>query len=218
MVNEPPKSRDPIAWIRWLVTTDHPTVQLARDFLLSATVVLLLAMTLYGVSGVWPPMVAVESGSMEPHMARGDLVLIVGPDRFVPEHASLGTGVVTYATGKNTDYKKFGDYGDVIIFHPDGGRSTPVIHRAHFWVEEDENWIQRADPSAMQYATCERTQNCPAPHDGFITKGDANGRYDQVSGISSPVRPEWISGRAVVRVPWLGYVRLYLGEAFDRLT
>ncbi len=214
MSAKPPDSRDPLTWITWLFKTNHPTIQLLRDFLLSALVVALLAATLYGVSGVWPPMVAVESGSMEPNMVRGDLILVLGPDRFVPEQATPGTGVVTHATGKETNYDQFGNYGDVIIFHPNGKRSTPVIHRARFWVAENENWVQRADPQSLQYATCDRVLNCPAPHAGFITKGDANGRYDQVSGISKPVRPEWITGRAAVRVPWLGYVRLYFGEYF----
>lgn len=212
MTTKPPDSRDPITWMKWLLTTDHATVQIIRDFVLSALVVALLAATLYGVSGVWPPMVAVESGSMEPNMVRGDLIIVLGPDRFVPDQATPGTGVVSHATGKETNYAQFGDYGDVIIYHPNGANSTPVIHRAHFWVEKDENWVQRADPRALRYATCERILNCPAPHAGFITKGDANGRYDQVSGISKPVRPEWIAGRAEVRIPYLGYVRLYFGD------
>lgn len=212
MSSEPPESRDPVTWLRWLLTTNHSTVQLVRDFFISALVVLLLAFSLYAVSGVWPPMVAVESGSMEPNMVRGDLVFVLGTDRFVPANATSGTGVVPYETGESTNYTKFGNYGDVIIYHPNGANSTPVIHRVHFWVEEDENWISRADPASLRHSTCAQITNCPAPHSGFITKGDANGRYDQVSGISKPVRPEWITGRAIVRIPWLGYVRLYVGE------
>jgi signal peptidase len=56
-------------------------------------------------------------------------------------------------------------------------------------------------------------QHCPAPYDGFITKGDANPQYDQVSGIAAPVQERDIAGVARVRVPYLGYVRLGFATA-----
>ena len=214
-------------WLRWTARTDHPTVTFAREVLLSVLGVALVGVLLFAVSGIWPPMVAVESGSMEPHMYRGDLVFVMEEHRLAPAFATAGTGVVTYreAAGRDT-YRKFGDYGDVIVFSADGGGTTPVIHRARFWVDTGENWYDRADPDFVGGATaCEVDEdpdtdtampNCPAPHAGFITKGDnvmTNRRYDQVAGISGPVRPTWIKGTAEVRIPWLGYVRLYFSES-----
>jgi len=35
-----------------------------------------------------------------------------------------------------------------------------------------------------------------------------NDYYDQVKGISEPVRPSWIKGTAEYRIPYLGWVRL----------
>jgi signal peptidase len=103
----------------------------------------------------------------------------------------------------------------VIVYNPDGRTdTTPIIHRAMFWVEEGENWYDKADKQSIgRYSACgnstgEALPNCPAPHAGFITKGDANGRYDQVDQLSDPVRPAWVVGTAEVRIPLLGCLRL----------
>ena len=76
-------------------------------------------------------------------------------------------------------------------------------------MNESENWYDKANPEMVSGGSCSAIPNCPAPHAGFITKGDNNGRYDQVgSVISEPVKPEWIRGTAEIRIPYLGYVRL----------
>lgn len=180
------------------------------DVASSAAAVLLVGALLFAVSGVWPPMVAIESGSMYPHMQTGDLVFVMDEQRFPGDGAQAGTGVVTADTGETVDYRQFARTGDVIVYEPDGrSADTPIIHRAMFWVEEGENWYERADQAALGNADdCDDLRNCPAPHAGFVTKGDANGRYDQAQGMSSPVKPEWVVGTAEVRVPKLGCVRL----------
>ncbi|MFB6352693.1 MAG: S26 family signal peptidase [Halobacteriales archaeon] len=208
----------PLAWLRWLASTDHPWVRFAREVLSSAVVVLLVGALLFAISGVWPPLVAVESGSMEPHMFEGDLVFVMDEGRLVPEAAVHGTGVVTYRAGKAAGYRTFGSYGDVIVFDPPAEAGPPIIHRARFWVDAGENWYDRADPAYIRASRCgdspdENLPNCPAPHAGFITRGDANNLYDQVSGIGAgPVRTSWIKGTAEVRIPYLGYVRLMFAE------
>ena len=60
----------------------------------------------------------------------------------------------------------------------------------------------------------------PAPHAGYITKGDNNSAYDQqclAVRVSDgrwvriePVKPEWVIAVARVRVPYLGYPSLIL--------
>ncbi|MGM0592875.1 MAG: S26 family signal peptidase, partial [Halobacteriota archaeon] len=62
---------------------DHAeTFQFLREIVTSVASVVVIGLLLFAISGVWPPMVAVESGSMEPHMERGDLIFITTPDRF----------------------------------------------------------------------------------------------------------------------------------------
>lgn len=186
------------------------------DVVSSAVSVLLVGLLVFSVSGVWPPLVAITSGSMEPHMHEGDLVFVMESDRFPGEDHHESTGVVTAETGERTGYSTFGGPGDVIVYKPNGDPTeTPVIHRAMLWVEKDERWVDRADPSALRGATeCSDLEDdiCPADHAGFITLGDANPGYDQVSGISEPVKPEWVIGKAKARIPYLGEIRLWFGS------
>jgi len=179
-----------------------------REMLSSVAIVLVLGLILFAVSGVWPPMVAVESGSMEPNMEVGDLVFVTEPGRFAPDAAGNDVGIVTHEAGAAAEYRTFGSYGSVVIFQPPGRTASPIIHRAMFHVEEGENWYDRADGQYHSAADCGELRHCPAPHDGFITLGDNNGEYDQANGISAPVKADWVTGVARLRVPYLGYVRL----------
>ncbi|MFD1571192.1 S26 family signal peptidase [Halorubrum laminariae] len=179
-----------------------------REILSSVAIVLVIGLLLFGISGVWPPMVAVESGSMEPNMEVGDLVFVTEPGRLAPDGADNGIGVVTYDVGERIDYRTFGSYGSVVIYQPPGRTASPIIHRAMFHVEADENWYDRADSEYHSAESCADLRHCPAPHDGYITLGDNNGVYDQARGLSEPVKQEWVTGVARVRIPYLGYVRL----------
>ncbi|MFC7187689.1 S26 family signal peptidase [Halorubrum yunnanense] len=192
-----------------------------REMLSSVAIVLAIGLILFGVSGVWPPMVAVESGSMEPNMEVGDLVFVTEPGRLAPDAADNDVGVVTYEEGRATDYRTFDSYGSVVIYRPPGRTASPIIHRAMFHVEEGENWYDRAEGEYHSAGGCAELRHCPAPHDGFITLGDNNGAYDQANGLAPPVRAEWVTGVARVRVPYLGYVRLIASgqaELSDVLT
>jgi len=197
--------------LAWLLTTDHPILVSAREVVVSVGAVLLDGALLFAASGVWPPLVAVESGSMEPAMQRGDLVYLVGPDRGAPAVATGETGIVSAHSAEPVDYRRFGGPGDVIVYAPPSRDGAPIIHRAMFWVEAGENWHARADPRSLGGAEdCGDLVHCPAPHAGFITKGDNNGVYDQVGNGrgSEPVRPSWVVGTAEYRVPYLGWLRL----------
>lgn len=183
------------------------------DVVSSAGAVLLVGILLFAVSGVWPPLVAIESPSMDPHIKEGDLVFVMEESRFPGPDAHHG--VVTSAS--DDGYTKFQRTGDVIVYKPDGnGGQTPIIHRAMLWVEDGENWYDRANPEYIGGAdNCEELASCPADYSGFITKGDNNGAYDQVGSnpISDPVKPAWVIGTAELRVPVLGQIRLQWSEA-----
>ena len=203
--------------VRWLLETDERTGTAVRDL---ATIIVIIAISgslLFGISGTWPPLVAVESGSMEPHIEQGDLVLITDDGRFTGDGAVSGTGIVTLERGQETEYTTFDAPGDVITFRPNGDPTkTATIHRAHFWVEKGERWTEtKADPAFVNGAACAEIASCPAPHDGFITKGDANPAYDQLprSGAETTVvSPDWVTGKAMFRIPWVGQVRLAIGS------
>jgi signal peptidase len=78
-----------------------------------------------------------------------------------------------------------------------------------FYVEEGENWVKRADPQYLgDISSCSQLKHCPAPYDGYITKGDNNGYYDQVQVGYKPIKPEWITGTVELKVPYLGWFRV----------
>ncbi|MEF8781236.1 MAG: S26 family signal peptidase [Haloferacaceae archaeon] len=216
-VPEYPDEMGAKALLHRFLNDQHGPLMVLREVLTSVSVVLAIGLLLFAISGVWPPLVAVESASMEPNMVKGDLILVTEPGRYAPESAVPGTGVVTYQSGAETGYETFGMAGSVIVFDPPNRAGSPIIHRARYHVEEGENWYDEVDNDAMSADSCEELATCPAPHDGFITKGDGNRWYDQDyerSGIAPVVHEDWVTGVARVRIPYLGWIRLlFTGEA-----
>lgn len=175
----------------------NPTALFLFDVAVSVMIVVGIGLVLFGVSGLWPPLVAIESGSMEPNMHKGDLVFVVETDNFVPQDVPTHHGVVTKEVGEQHGYEAFGDYGEPIVFRPDGSdQRTPIIHRAMAYVEKGDKW---EDTDGDVHT---------ASREGFLTKGDANGEYDQVQGLSGVVAPNWVKGKAMYRIPKVGSIRL----------
>jgi len=173
-----------------------------------AAAVLLVALVVAAVAGAWPPFVAVESGSMEPTVERGDLVVVTATERF-PWGGLVGHAEPDAPT-------RLGDAGDVVVFDPPNAERRPILHRIAFPVSAGEDWTDRADPALLD-GDCDDIAACPAPHDGYVTYGDANGEYDQSAGIAPVVREEWISAKALVSVPNLGWFRVGVDAGIARL-
>lgn len=179
--------------------SDHPAVSLARDLLWVVAVVGGIALVLYLFAGTWPAVVTIESESMVPNMNVGDLVLVVDEDRF--------GSLVTWSEGQRTGDPSFGDYGNVIVYRPNGVDTVhPIIHRAMTYVDT---------AAVMESGLAQYYED---PHGGYITKGDNNPSIDQgnlrISGVGvvEPVKKEWIVGKALVAVPLIGYLPLHLAE------
>lgn len=201
--------------LRRFWTAEDGPLLLFREVLFSGGIVLLIGLLLFSVSGVWPPMVAVESESMEPNINQYDLIVVTEPGRFAPDVADQ-TGVVTADSVSESEHESFNRDGSVIVYDNPSTFGPPIIHRAHFYVEADENWYDRANPEYISADDCAELTHCPAPHAGYITKGDnnqSNAQYDQANGIAPVVRPGWVTGIARVRLPHVGYIRLALTGA-----
>ena len=175
--------------------SEHPVLSLARDLIWVACVVGGIALLLFTVSGTWPAVVTIESGSMLPEMQVGDLVFVTAADRFSP--------LVTAEEGQEIGHISFGHPGDVIIYRPNGNDQVhPIIHRALILITAEE---------AAEQLSFEN------PHGGIITQGDNNPIPDQLTsypgiGRIEPVKEEWIIGKAVFRIPLVGYLPLHLVE------
>ncbi len=186
--------------------------EIVRDL---ATALIIVAVVLgvgYFLTGAWPFMVAVESGSMVPHLNIGDVVILVSPAK---KH------IVTWVEGKKTGYKSFGDYGDVIIYYPNGNRGkTPIIHRVITWVNRGQPilGINRSTGKlgelryyhGMLIVTNKSVGKVViAQSSGYITQGDHNPIPDEPE-LTQPVKPDWILGVAVYRIPYVGYFRIIM--------
>jgi len=112
--------------------------------------------------------------------------------------------IITWMQGKSLDYKKYGDYGDVILFKAMNDINTQIVHRAMCWVEYHEEFgtytIEDYEITNVSNITiAELGLNVYEPdNSGFITKGDNNSICDQESGVcSEPIKLEWIVGKIV---------------------
>lgn len=207
---EPPADTTPEegSWFQRLRGADDGPLLFFRELLLSLSIVAAIGLVLFAATGVWPPMVAVESGSMEPNINQYDLVVVSEPGRFAPGDANE-QGLVMADT-RERSYESFDEQGSVIVYDYPGRVGSPIIHRARFRVEAGENWYDRTSPDAVDAENCAELRNCPAPHAGYITKGDNNRRYDQANGVAPVVKSGWVNGVARFRIPYLGRLRLAL--------
>lgn len=172
--------------------------------------VLIFASVSLLLTGLLTPFVAVSSGSMEPHINTGDMVVLSDHNPENPPPLASNAEITTVAEGhvSDTPHTTFNGYGDVIVFEPANG-DVPIIHRAHMWVEEGENWVVKGDSEYLGDVTsCDDIKTCPAPNDGYITAGDNNKLYDQLRNDKPPVEEDRIIGVAEYRVPGVGWIRI----------
>jgi signal peptidase I len=105
-----------------------------RDIGVAVLVLVIILLGMYAYTGVWPPLVVVESQSMQHGDQMSYLGVIDTGDLVFVQAAPQRSDIVTYIEGRATGYATYGDYGDVIIFHPNADLSvTPIIHRAILW-------------------------------------------------------------------------------------
>jgi signal peptidase I len=165
--------------------SDNKIVSIARELLWVVIVVGAIAAALFAVSGTWPAVVTIESESMVPHMNVGDLVFVVQADRFGP--------VQTWTEGKEAGYTKFGDYGDVIIYNPNGGTKSPIpfiggihpiIHRAMVYEEQNSTLVAYVNPSGGKHSP---TVYIPVTKDNFTAQGSIIPSQDPDIGFIVPL-------------------------------
>jgi len=179
---EPKKKAEDKGLIETFRTSENPTIAFAREILWVVAVVAGIALVLYLASGTWPAVVTIESESMVPHMNVGDLVFVVGADRYGE--------LQTWETGRNTGYMKFGDYGDVLIYSPNGAEGSlipglgggvhPIIHRAMGMTAEGTGipvyyYFFRGNSSPSQYLPVTIKDTAWLLEDGTIVARIVNG-------------------------------------------
>ena len=184
---------------------------LVRDVVGSVVVVLLVLGALWAYAGMWPPMVVIESGSMQHSRDSSAVGVIDTGDLTLVRSSDRAGRIVTWAEGRLNGHSSYGNYGDVIVFHKNGLEEyTPVIHRAMVWIELNSTTGDSFDVPSMgewdtlritlrglrtyhtgSESTVDLTVNLQVvldnfrghgdPHGGYLTKGDNNPNIDQIS-------------------------------------
>lgn len=163
------------------------------------TIIFLLYASIFVFNGIG----TVTSDSMAPNIQTGDVVVLSDTDPLAPifdpkVHAQLNG---------NTTVQKFNQHGSVIAFKSNVSE-TPVVHRVFYRVDKGENWIDGINtytgPSyTIEPGVCQKIKHCPAPHSGYITKGDNNTLPDQLQGMEI-INKSNIIGVAHFRIPSIG--------------
>lgn len=129
-------------------TPRNVAIGILKDVAISGAIVGGLLLVLYLFSGVWPPMVVIESSSMM-HGADSQLGVIDTGDLTLVQKVQDRGDIITYIeatcrTNPNYGFKEYGDFGNVIVYRKNGKAETPVIHRAIAWIEYNAS---ASDPS-----------------------------------------------------------------------
>src|SRR2546428_6031135 len=126
---------------------------LVRDLLVAGIIVVIVLVGIYVYTGVWPPLVVVESQSMQHSGTESYFGVIDTGDMVFQQAAPNRADVVTYLEGRASGYATYGDYGDVIIFRH-ASDPTPVIHRAIMYVTlHNNNTYATADVDRLSQLT-----------------------------------------------------------------
>ena len=100
----------------------------------------------------WPPLVVVESSSMQHSNTTSYIGVIDTGDIVLVQKASSNSDVTTYVQGEETGYSTYGEYGNVIVYDRPTS-STPVIHRAIIYLEYNESSNSFDAPSLANFPT-----------------------------------------------------------------
>ena len=104
----------------------------ARDLAVAFLIVAIVMGLLTAYARVWPPMVVVESESMQHSDSESFVGVIDTGDLVIVQAVGTAVDVVSYVEGRATGHATYGDFGDVIVFIKPRTplTSTPIIHRA----------------------------------------------------------------------------------------
>jgi len=97
-------------------------------------VIVVLLVALFAYTQNWPPVYVVESNSMQ-HGPGDHLGYLNAGDIVLAQKLSAGA-IETYVQGVRNGFSTYGEYGDVLLYQPDGSSSaTPLIHRAIIYLQ-----------------------------------------------------------------------------------
>lgn len=150
-----------------------PAVLFLRDAGIALVFVVSILLAMYAYTGLWPPLVVVESESMMHSEDNTSYVGVIDTgDMVLVKDAGDADEVATYVEGLSTGHRTYGDYGDVIIYNKMGNtEGTPIIHRAVLYLE--------ANPGGDSYR-CEALRDAP---DDKWSVSDPSDSWDRLTSM-----------------------------------
>lgn len=150
-----------------------PALLFIRDAGIALVFVASILLAMYAYTGLWPPLVVVESDSM---MHSEDNISYVGVidtgDLVLVKSVNAASDIKTYMDGYTSGHRTYGDYGDVIIYKVNGNDlGTPIIHRAIVYLEAN------ADGNSFR---CEALSDI---NDGKWATSDPSDTWDHLTSV-----------------------------------
>jgi signal peptidase I len=172
---------------RFLRRESHPVYWRARDSLyfeplVAVAIIVVLLAGLYAYTQNWPPIYVVESDSMQ--HGSTDVLGVINTGDLVLAQRVPASRITPYVVGVATGYSTYGEYGDVLLYLPNGQGSTPVIHRAILFLGYN--------PARQAYnATDLAGLPCgTGPHDAYDVT-DCNATLTNLTGTLTLYRIGW---------------------------
>ncbi|MHB1887430.1 MAG: S24/S26 family peptidase, partial [Acidimicrobiales bacterium] len=106
--------------------------------LLALAIIVILILGAYAYTHNWPPVYIVESNSMQ--HGPNDVLGIINTGDIVFARQVPTSSVTTYIDALHpgtaqSGFATYGELGDVLLYHPNGGGGTPIVHRALLYLE-----------------------------------------------------------------------------------
>ncbi len=121
-----PRSKAPVFWRARDSLYFEPLVALA--------ILAVLLVSLFAYTSNWPPVYVVESNSMQ--HGSGDHLGVLNAGDIVLAQRVSNSSIVTYVAGISSGFTTYGEYGDVLLYYPNGSSSaTPIVHRALLFLQ-----------------------------------------------------------------------------------
>lgn len=154
----------------------------------SILIVVFLLTGMFAYTGNWPPMVVVESGSMQhssTYAYLGDLNI---GDMVLVKKVASPSQIVTYVQGAAVHYSTYGEPGNVIIYKPYGSDAVvPIIHRAIVYISYNSTGGGYDIPSLLNLPQSQWYVMSPQGQAHYVYNVKYNIRILDVGYTHSPV-------------------------------
>jgi signal peptidase len=101
--------------------------------LVALAIVILLVVCLFAFTQNWPPVYVVESMSMQ--HGSSDVLGDINTGDLVLAQKVPNSTIQPYVVAQQNGYSTYGEFGDVLLYAPNGAAGTPVIHRAIIFLQ-----------------------------------------------------------------------------------